>query len=53
MISAQLTWKSPAGKVFVYEPGMTTLLAGTLPLYSMEEVYAREVFQKPWAIFLF
>ena len=34
MISAHGTWYVPAGKVFGYIPGMTTLRAGTRPLYS-------------------
>src|ERR1700729_2267031 len=34
MINAQVTWYSPAGNFFGYVPGITTLRAGTRPLYS-------------------
>src|SRR6478752_1377511 len=34
IIKAQLTPNEPAGKSLLYVPGITTLLAGTRPLYS-------------------
>src|SRR5690348_16983184 len=37
IINAQLTPKEPAGKSLLYVPGITTLPAGTRPLYSMGE----------------
>ena len=46
MMSAQSTPYSPAGNFLVYDPGITTLLAGTLPFISMgsEPAYINDRF---------